>query len=332
MIISMIKKINKNRLIKLARSFAGQKILVIGDLIVDKYLWCAVDRISPEAPVPVALVKNESCVLGGAANVANNLACLGANVSLVGLYGMDSAGDWLNQELRKKGIIVGGLFLDELRSTIVKQRIMGGVQQLIRVDYEQAEKINLKLEKKILKYVADALDTFKILIFSDYDKGLISSRLAKTIIKLAKQKKVRVLADPTPGTFKKFRDVFLIKPNKKEAESIAGLKFLPDYSNLEKVGGKIMKDLRAKLVITLGKDGVAVFDGVNVFRLTAFAKEVYDVSGAGDTFIAALALGLASGASVAEGTAIGNYCAGVAVGKIGTATCSLNELLAVLGN
>jgi rfaE bifunctional protein kinase chain/domain len=319
-------QVDKGNLLKLIKRFPGQKILVIGDLILDKYLWCEVDRISPEAPVPVALVKSESYFLGGAANVANNLAGLGAAVELVGLVGADAAGRLLSQQLQVKNISCAGSLIDSTRPTIVKQRIICGTHQLLRVDYEDTKAISRLEEEKILNYITGLLDTIKVVIFSDYAKGLISEKLAQSIISLAKQKKVKVLADPTPHTFKKFISSDLIKPNKKEAESIAQEKFNDDYSNLARVGAKIKNKLDSDLVITLGKDGVAVFDGPKIFLLPTSAQEVYDVAGAGDTIIAALALALASGASLEEASAIGNYCAGVVVSKLGTATCSIEEL------
>jgi D-beta-D-heptose 7-phosphate kinase/D-beta-D-heptose 1-phosphate adenosyltransferase len=324
--------INKSNLVRLINNFSKQSVLVIGDLMIDKYLWCDINRISPEAPVPVALVKSESYVLGGAANVANNLVALGATVNLVGLIGNDEPGRLLTKELQTINVSRDGLLVDLTRPTIIKQRVMCGAHQSIRIDYEDVKEINQVEEKKILNYVTNLLDKVKIIIFSDYAKGLISEKLAQSIIALAIQKNIKVLADPTPNTFKKFSNSYLIKPNKKEAEAIANEKFNKDYSNLSIIGEKIRSQLNSNLVITLGKDGVAVFNESKLSLLPTFAREVYDVSGAGDTTIAALALSLASGASLEDATAIGNYCAGVVVSKIGTASCSLEELLRVMQN
>lgn len=325
-------QVNKDNLIKLIKSFPGQKILVIGDLILDKYLWCEIDRISPEAPVPIALVKSASLVLGGAANVANNLASLGAAVDLVGLVGDDESGRLLRQQLLARNISSAGSLVDPTRPTIVKERVMCGTHQSLRIDQEDTKDISPPEEERILRYIIGCLDMVKVIIFSDYAKGLISEKLAQSIIGLARQKSIKVLADPTPHTFQKFINSYLIKPNKKEAESIAQEKFNEDYSNLASIGKKIKNKLNSNLVITLGKDGVAVFDGSEVSLLPTSAREVYDVSGAGDTTIAALALALASGASLKEATAIGNYCAGVVVSKLGTAVCSLEELLEKVQN
>lgn len=325
-------KFDKNSLIKLIKKFSQQKILVVGDLMLDKYLWCAIERISPEAPVPIALVKKESCALGGAANVANNLVSLGARVDLVGLVGDDSDGRYLFKQLQKRNILLAGSLIDPARPTIVKKRVMCDTHQSLRIDYEDSRSINLKDEKKILNYIVKKMPGIKVLIFSDYAKGLISPKLAQSIIKLAKQKKVKVLADPTPSTFNKFKNSYLIKPNKKEAESIAEEKIKDDYSNLKSVAAKIKNKLNSNLVITLGEDGIAIFDGKKISLIPTVAKEVYDVSGAGDTAIATLALGLASGASLEEATMLGNYSAGIVVSKLGTATCSQEELLSKIND
>lgn len=322
-----MSKINKSNLKKIIKNFSKQRVLVIGDLILDKYLWCEIERISPEAPVPVALVKSETSVLGGAANVANNLVSLGATVDLIGLVGQDSDGEAICQKLKEKNILYQGILVNPKRQTTVKKRVMCGNHQSLRIDHEDTKKIGKREEKKIFNYVVDRLDTFDVLIFSDYAKGLISLGLAKSIISLAKKKKMKVLADPTTRTFNKFKNSYLIKPNKKGAESIAEERFKSDYSNLENIVFKIKNKLNSNLVITLGKDGIAVLNGQKISLIPTAAKEVYDVSGAGDSAMATLALSLASGASIEESTIISNYCAGVVVSKLGTATCSQEELL-----
>ncbi len=320
---------NENeRLIKIINKFPKQRIMVIGDLIVDHYLWCSVERISPEAPVPVARIKNENYILGGAANVANNLAALGAKVDLVSLAGDDDLGRRAKVMLNKNKIGRSGLFVSRQRPTTIKTRVFCNNHQLIRIDRETTNEIQKPFEKKIINHVFRNLAGVKTIVFSDYAKGFISESISQTIINKVRDKKIKVLADPTPTTLFKFKDSFLIKANKREAEGAVGEKINDDYSNLRRVGEMIQRQTRAKIVITLGRGGMALFDGERFTKIASLPeREVYNVIGAGDTAMAGLALAISAGASPEEAVAIGNMCAGIVVGKMGTAVCTTKELL-----
>lgn len=298
--------------------------------MLDRYLWSNVDRISPEAPVPIAKIEKESFVPGGAANTAYNLSFLDVNVDLIGITGDDMASSQLGQLFEKQGIGTSGLLVDQSRPTTVKTRIMAGNYQVLRFDYEQIQPIDTKLETKLMGCIKKSLDGTKVIIISDYSKGLISTKLARNTIALAKKQGVRVLVDPTPQSFLKYKNSYLIKPNKKEAEELVGEKIKSDYSNLKSVGQRIINRLKVKIAfITLGKDGIAVLNNNGTFFMVpTAAREVYDVSGAGDTTMATLAAGLSCGASLRQAAVLANTSAGIVVSKLGTAICTRAELIA----
>ena len=299
---------------------------VIGDLILDRYLFCEVERISPEAPVPVAKVLDEKYVLGGAANVAANVRSLGGKASILGTAGKDSRADLLRELFSRQGIDFE-IAVEEGRPTTAKTRLLAQGQQMVRVDRENSKDILSETETRIIALLPPFLEKVEILILSDYAKGVVTSSLAKKIIELARERRIKVLVDPVPGTFEKFRDAYLIKPNKKEAEALANAKFSDDYSNLSEILRALQARFNSSPVVTLGKDGMAVWEGEEVYRIETAVQSVYDVSGAGDTVMAALALGLAAGAGLRTAAAISNFSAGVVVGKLGTATVSAEELV-----
>lgn len=318
----------EEKLIKLIDKFPKQKIMVVGDLIIDHYLWCSVERISPEAPVPVARVKNENYILGGAANVANNLVALGARVDLVSLVGKDAIGRGAKLMLNKNKIGHRALFVDSHRPTTVKTRVFCDNHQLIRIDRETTNEIPKSLEKRVISRIFNGLNGVKTIIFSDYAKGFVSESIARNVISKARDKKIIVLADPTPTTFFKFKDSFLIKANRKEVEIATGEKISDDYSNLQRLGEKVQRQMRARIVITLGGDGMAVFSDSRFTKINSLSEiEVYNVIGAGDTAMAGLALAISNGATLDEAAAISNICAGIVVGKLGTTVCTIKELL-----
>lgn len=321
---------NKEKLINIIQQFHQEEVVVIGDIILDHYLWCDVERISPEAPVPIAKVNKESYTLGGAANVANNLSALGVKAKLIGLIGNDNNGEIIKSMLEDNDIGIDEIINDNGRPTIVKTRVMCGTHQLVRIDYENTHNLSILIEKTIIKKIQLLLNNVKVIILSDYSKGLISKKLAKIVIEIAKRKNIKVLADPTPTSFNKFKNAYLIKPNKKEAESIANIKFDKNYKNIKRVGEKLIKKLKSNIIITLGKDGIAVFEDSNVRIIPTMAQEVYDVSGAGDTTIAAIAAALGCGANIFEAATIGNICAGVVVEKLGTSVCTYEKLIGVI--
>ena len=316
-------------ILEILNKFPEQKIGVIGDFMLDRYLFSEVSRISPEAPVPVAKVISEKYVLGGAANVAANVRGLGGAAEIFGLIGDDSKGELMQKIFREQGIGYG-LCFEAQRPTTVKTRIMAANQQIVRVDREKCDPISPQEEERLIGRLPAFLDKVGAVVVSDYDKGLVTENFAKKIIELARERGIKVLSDPVPETFGKFAGSYLIKPNKKEAELISGMKFTPDYSNVKEIAEMLRQKLNSDLIITLGKDGMIISAGGASSRVPTIAKEVYDVSGAGDTVMAALALGTAAGGDLETVALVGNYCAGVVVGKIGTAIASVPEILELI--
>jgi rfaE bifunctional protein kinase chain/domain len=314
--------------------FTNQNILVVGDLMLDRFVWSNVERISQEAPVPIAHVTHTTQALGGAANVAHNLAALGVHVELIGQVGSDADGELLRQELAKAGILHEHIMTNDRVPTIVKTRVMSGSHHLLRIDSEKIEELPSEQEAKLLSALKKRLPQYPVLIFSDYAKGFISENLAQAIIAEADKLGVLVLSDPTPKTFYKFTHSYLVKPNRREAEAMAGMDAGEHLEHLQEVG-QIVKDRLevAELIITLGKDGLAIFNENGSYeQVPTIAKEVYEVTGAGDTTIAAIAASLAAGATLHQAATIGNLCAGVAVAKLGTCLCSQTELVHAIKN
>lgn len=298
--------------------------------MLDKYLWCSVERISPEAPIPIAKFERESSVPGGAANTANNLSSLGAQVEIIGVVGQDLPGGVIIDHLKQSGVRVGGITFDTHRSTTVKTRIMVGHHHMLRLDNDETTPINAKTENELLMRLFESLQDAHMFVISDYNKGLISDNLARKSIAFANKRGIRVLVDPIPSNFLKYRNVYMIKPNKREAEEIVGFKMATDYSNLPNISKKITSKLGAKVImVTLGKDGIAIFDSNDgTYRIPCIDyRQAVDVSGAGDTTMAGISISLGSGASLREAATLANICAGISVSKPGTSTCSKDELL-----
>jgi D-beta-D-heptose 7-phosphate kinase/D-beta-D-heptose 1-phosphate adenosyltransferase len=295
---------------EISSNFKGKKILVVGDVILDKYIIGEVSRISPEAPVPVLEVRDEFFEPGGAANVAANLSTLEGRVNLFGFIGQDEAGVTLKNLLEEKGIVY---YFGNNSKTTLKIRPKVKNQQLLRIDYEDKSKKNFNSEI-IDKMRQESLDS-DLIVISDYDKGTISPDLIDFIKGLGK----RIIADPKPSNIHLFSDVFLIKLNEKEAFEISKEK------DIYLAGRNIRARFNSDLIITCGEKGMVLFSDKEL-EIPTYAKEVYDVSGAGDTTLSALALSIASGASLEEAAIISNYAAGIAVGKAGTYQVRLSEL------
>jgi len=289
----------EEELLQLLSRFREQRVAVLGDVGIDRYTQGRVDRISPEAPVPIVAVEKETLKLGLAANVADN-------------------------------IVVSGLVPDSSRRTILKERIVAETQQMLRVDYEDTHSLSAVVQKRVLSAALKAVKHSSALIIEDYSKGLLNEVMMKAVITAARKRKIPVLVDPhlkTPARW--YSGATLLTPNKKEAEALAGMKIEGDESLL-KAGQTIMRETRAdSLIITLGKDGMAIFKSAQAkpVLIPTFAREVYDVSGAGDTVISVLALSLASGAKLEEAAFVSNLAAGVEVSKRGTATVSPQEII-----
>ncbi|MBU1090824.1 MAG: D-glycero-beta-D-manno-heptose-7-phosphate kinase [Candidatus Omnitrophica bacterium] len=334
------------KLRKIINRFDKAKVLVVGDLILDEYIWGNVDRISPEAPVPVIWANKRTYVPGGAANAANNISSLGAEVCLIGVTGRDKNTDILFSELKKRRISSKGIFIEPKRHTTLKTRIIAGHQQVVRVDWEHKDPLERKLNQKIIKFIDKSIDNFDAVIIQDYGKGVVNQHLLEELIDLAHLHKKIITVDPKEEHFQYYRGVTSITPNRSELENaIRNLK-IKDTSNKFKVNkerlfnnrdinlaaSQIMNYLGLQsLLVTMGEQGMKLFSkGNKVTHIPTVAQEVFDVSGAGDTVISVFTLGLCSQGTVLEAAYLANIAAGVVVGKIGTAVVTKKELLTKL--
>lgn len=301
------------------------QILVIGDLMIDHYLWGGCERISPEAPVQVVDIARETTVLGGAGNVINNLVALGAHVSIAGVIGDDENGEELCAMLDAIGVKSEGLVKQKGRKTSKKSRIIASNQQILRYDKESKDAIDLTSEQAIVSYVKSTIGLCDILILSDYGKGVITDTVAAGVITAARNAGKKVLVDPKGKDYRKYRGAYLLTPNKKEASEATGI-VINDEASLKKalLNLKETCDLECSM-ITLSEDGIAIYDE-SMRRFPTVAKEVYDVTGAGDTVIASLSFALSSGLGIDEAAPFANHAAAVVVGKIGSATVTLSEI------
>jgi D-beta-D-heptose 7-phosphate kinase/D-beta-D-heptose 1-phosphate adenosyltransferase len=306
--------------------FERARVLVVGDLMLDEYIWGAVSRISPEAPVPVVQVRSESVRLGGAANVAANLRALGAQVSLVGVVGNDIAGERLVHELERVEIKGDTVLVDRGRATTIKTRVVAGSQHVVRFDREAVADLPPSGVRALAGRLRDLLPEADALIISDYGKGVITGPLVRALLPLARRHRVPVVVDPKLALFRFYRRVAVITPNHHEAAAAA--RPIRSEDDLIAVGKTLRARLDAdNLLMTRGEQGMSLFerDGT-VTHIPAVAKEVYDVTGAGDTVVATVALGLAARLPVRQAAMLANQAAGVVVGKVGTATVSREEL------
>jgi len=324
---------SRPRLRSILRGFGGRKILVLGDVGIDRYIMGSVERISPEAPVPIVAVEEEKYKLGLAANVADNVHALGGVAILSGVVGRDRGGDDFRSLLQASGISPAYLITDPSRRTVLKERIVSERQQLLRVDYENVHPIGPRVEAAFLKRVKLLAAKCDAIILEDYAKGMLSRRLAEAIFSIALRARKVVAVDPNLKTsLEMYRGATVLTPNTREAEMLAGFQIRDEASLLE-AGHVILRATRARhIVITRGKDGMAIFSSAAraVTLIPTYAREVYDVSGAGDTVISVLALALSTGATIEEASILGNLAAGVEVAKRGTATVSPDEIIAAM--
>jgi D-beta-D-heptose 7-phosphate kinase / D-beta-D-heptose 1-phosphate adenosyltransferase len=304
---------------------AHPHILVIGDLMIDHYLWGGCERISPEAPVQVVDIARETTVLGGAGNVINNLVALGAHVSVVGVIGDDENGEELRAMLGTIGVDSARLIVQKGRKTSKKSRVIASNQQILRYDQESKDSISAMSAEAIIASVTQVIDECDTVILSDYGKGVISEIVVQGVIRIAKEAGKKVLVDPKGKDYRKYRGAYLLTPNKKEASEATGIVIKDDDSLRQSL--LILKetcDLECSM-ITLSEDGIAIYDE-SMRRFPTVAKEVYDVTGAGDTVIASLSFALSAGLSIDEAVPFANHAAAVVVGKIGSATVTLDEV------
>jgi D-glycero-beta-D-manno-heptose-7-phosphate kinase len=309
----------------------GQRVLVVGDLMLDEFIWGRVARISPEAPVPVVEVTGQSFHLGGAGNVAANLRSLGAEVVLAGVVGADAAGERVQESLRAAGIVPALAVAGGTRPTTVKTRIVAHHQQVVRADREVAEDVAGPLEEALLACLRDHLASCRAVLVSDYQKGVVTSRIMQLVRERARRRRIPVLVDPKVRHLARYKGVTVITPNQLEAEQAAGLR-IRDDGDLVTVGQRLLTQLGcAAVLVTRGEHGLSLFErGKKPVHIAAAAREVFDVTGAGDTVIASLGLALCAGARLQEAAALANHAAGVVVGKVGTATTTADEVLAAL--
>jgi len=323
-----MKRLNFNKLKQVISNFKAANVLVIGDLILDEFIWGDVSRISPEAPVPVVWVKRESFMPGGASNVANNLRSLGANTFIAGVIGDDERGAILKGELEQKGIDTGGVVVDESRPTTLKTRVVAHSQQVVRIDKEKIDALSDAMISRVVGYTKKIIDKIDAVVIEDYGKGVITPKLLKAIVPLARAHKKIISVDPKEEHLRYYQGISLITPNNQEASKAVGFE-IKDEATLKKAGMAILKKFKCKIaLITLGENGMAVFqDNRPMKHIPTVAQEVFDVSGAGDTVIATYTLALASGADPVQAAHISNCAAGIVVGKVGIAVVTPDELI-----
>jgi len=314
-------------LIRHLTRFSRCRVLILGDVMLDEYMWGTVSRISPEAPVPVVAVRSESVKVGGAGNVAANVAALGGQAALIGLVGNDAAAERLSHELELAGVKSDGLIEDRSRPTTIKSRVVAGSQHVVRFDRESDAPASPAIRERVAAAVRERLPEADVLLISDYAKGLIGPALVREVLALAARQRRPVAVDPKVQHLPLFKDVLVVAPNHHEAAAAARLTVRSE-ADLLRVGRVLLRRLRARAVlITRGEHGMSLFEaGKPVVHIPTVAREVYDVTGAGDTVMGALSLAVAAGADMAEAAVIANYAAGVVVGKRGTATVTRAEL------
>lgn len=315
------------KLIEIINNFKGKKIGVIGDLMLDQFVWGDVRRISPEAPIPVVLINKETYVLGGAANTANNVVASGGNVFLIGAVGKDIAGKRLLHQLQINNIDIKGIIILPDKPTTQKTRFIAGTQQVVRVDKEKTNYLDKQVEQKVINLIGSYLKEWDAVVISDYGKGFITESLVLTIKRLAQKYHKPIIGDVKLATrVPYFKNITLLTPNQEEAFEISGVK------DVIMAGKKIHEQLKCDVLITRGAKGMTLFKNNEIIHFSTKAKEVFDVIGAGDTVAAFVSLSLASGANLKEAAIIANHAAGIVVGKKGTATVSFKELVADLEN
>ncbi|MDP9128132.1 MAG: D-glycero-beta-D-manno-heptose-7-phosphate kinase [Pseudomonadota bacterium] len=323
----MSDAIPDSHLLPLVEKLAGHRVLCVGDVMLDRYIYGQVERISPEAPIPVLRMQREAVTLGGAGNVVRNIVSLGGQIDLVAVVGQDQASYDLAKQLTALPQVTPYLLNDSTRPTTLKTRYVADGQQLLRADYELGQPVSAEIEEQIMLRVRGAIETCNVVILSDYAKGVLTPRVVEEVVKLANEKKRPVLIDPKGRDFARYHNAYMLTPNRRELAEGTGLPVLT-VEDAERAARQLMDMYQLGGVLAkLGSDGVClVMKDEPPRHLRATAREVFDVSGAGDTVVATLALALAGGISPADGAALANIAGSVVVGKIGTATVTPEEL------
>lgn len=329
--MSLAKALPYSSAARIVRGFPRRRIVVLGDVMLDRFIRGRVNRISPEAPVPVIRVVEESLVPGGAGNVIHNILALGGRASIVSVVGNDEAGAELLGEFKARGADVEAVLSDPDRPTTQKVRVIAEHQQVVRYDRESVAPPAPAFQAELVSRVRAQLADADALVLSDYGKGILSPKVLRAAIEAASRARVPVIVDPKIEHFALYRGVTCLTPNLDEA--FRGMRQLPkeDDGSVEAMGRLILRKLRARsLIITRGERGMSLFERGRVSHLPTQAREVFDVTGAGDTVVSVMALALGSGAGLSAAARLANAAAGVVVGKLGTATASPKELLAAL--
>ncbi len=304
------------------------RCLVVGDLMLDEYLWGKTERISPEAPVQVVDVLREELRLGGAGNVVNNLVALGAQVAVCSVVGEDSNGIALLDDFARRDVSAEAVFRDPLRRTSRKTRVVASNQQIVRIDRETREPLSAEMESRVCNWITSHSEHFNVILVSDYLKGVLTPRVLQAIIESATARNIPVLVDPKGTDFSRYAGATLLTPNRKEAEAASGLA-ITDSASLEQAANHIMEKAGLEhLLITRSEEGMSLFSRTaEAVHIPTVAREVFDVSGAGDTVLASLAVGVAAGLGMDQAARLANIAAGIAVGKLGTSTVSPDEII-----
>jgi D-beta-D-heptose 7-phosphate kinase/D-beta-D-heptose 1-phosphate adenosyltransferase len=307
--------------------FPQCRILVVGDVIVDEFVWGRVERISPEAPVPVVEVDRESLMLGGAGNVINNIVSMGGQAILCGVIGNDAMGREVVRMLHEIDSPIHGLVVEEGRPTTIKTRVVAHSQQVVRVDREERSPVGRSSVGQILGTIRKELDSIQAILVADYGKGVVSEELMDGIRSLASESQVMVGVDPNVRNLELYRDVMIVTPNNTEAQVMSGVT-IDDAASLERAGDRLLRKIGCQMVlITRGEEGMTLFESSGrMTQIPTVARKVFDVSGAGDTVISTLILALTAGLNPREAATLANIAAGIVVAEVGTATVSASQL------
>lgn len=321
------------RIQKIIEKFSDVKVLIVGDVMLDRYLWGSVNRISPEAPVPIVNVDKTSLVVGGAANVAANVRGLGAETFLIGVTGRDPEAAVLSETLEKSEIPADFLLRSEARRTTIKTRLVAHNQHVVRFDQETQELISDDEAEEALEKISALIEKVSIVIVSDYAKGFLTPALLSRLITLGREKQKKILVDPKGKDFSKYRGATILTPNRREAAEATGLEE-NGQGLVDQAGRKLLGELSLEAVlITQGEKGLTLLQqDKSVFHLAASARNVYDVTGAGDTVIASLAVAIGAGADYIEAAKLANTAAGLVVEKVGTTAVTVSMLESELEN
>ena len=327
------KIMNKKRTYEIIDRFPMAKVLVVGDIMIDHFIRGKVSRISPEAPVPVVEVSSDNLMLGGSANVLNNIFAIGGKVYVTGVVGADEMGKKLVSEFRKRQIDTAGIIVEAKRPTTLKTRIVAHGQQVVRFDRESRKLVDEDSTERMVTYIRALRDELGAIVISDYSKGVVTKTLLDGIREIILDRPIVVCVDPKKNDFSLYQGLDIITPNHHEAGRAAGVG-LVDKDNLIQVGTALLDRYNFKaILITRGEEGMSLFEKKERITHELFpteAREVFDVTGAGDTVIGVFALCMASGATFREAAFLANHAAGIVVGKVGTATVSQSELKKVL--